>query len=119
VSKYSMEAAEGEKSEGHAEKMRKAEVEAVKPWFGPGARVLELGGGSGYQAGIIASWGCDIASIDVPDRPDPVQTLYYPVQNYYGVNIPYADESFDVVFSDAVLPCVKLCRWSWQKRAGS
>ncbi len=107
MSKYQMEAARGEKSEGHTEKMRRAEVEAVKPWFSPGARVLELGGGSGYQAGIIASWGCDVASIDVPDRPDPVKTLYYPVQNYDGVNIPYADESFDVVFSDAVLPSIK------------
>ncbi len=97
--------AEGERPEGHAEKVRKAEVEAVKPWFNPGARVLEIGGGSGYQASIIASWGCDVVSIDVPGGP--YSGTYYPVQSYDGVNIPYEDGSFDVVFSCAVLPSIK------------
>jgi SAM-dependent methyltransferase len=97
--------AEGERTEGHTEKVRRAEVEAVKPWFDPGYHVLELGGGNGYQAGIIASWGCDVVSIDIPDSPHA--EAYYPVQSYDGVSIPYADESFDVVFSCAVLPSIK------------
>lgn len=105
MSEYPTKVAEGERIEGHTEKMRRAEVEAVKPWFDPGDHVLELGGGNGYQAGIIASWGCDVVSIDVPDSPHA--ETYYPVQSYDGVNIPYADESFDLVFSCAVLPFIK------------
>jgi len=86
-------------------KVRRAEVEAVKPWFEPGTRVLELGSGNGYQASIIASWGCEVVAIDVHDSP--ITARYYPVQYYDGENIPYTDESFDIVFSCHVLPHVK------------
>jgi len=86
-------------------KVRRAEVEAVKPWFEPGTRALELGSGNGYQASIIASWGCEVVAIDVHDSP--LAARYYPIQYYDGENIPYPDESFDVVFSCHVLPHVK------------
>jgi len=31
---------------------------------GPGARVLEIGGGSGYQAAVLAEMGCRVTSIE-------------------------------------------------------
>jgi ubiquinone/menaquinone biosynthesis C-methylase UbiE len=88
------------------EKFRGAEMETVKPWFDTGRRVLEIGGGSGYQASLLAAWGCEVVSIDIPDRETPSKQ-YYPVQDYDGVNIPFADEYFDIVFSSNVLEHVQ------------
>ncbi len=65
------------------ERIRRAELDSVRRWFRPGARVLELGGGSGFQAAIVASWGCDIVSVDVASKPSPehqaFQRQYHPV----------------------------------------
>jgi SAM-dependent methyltransferase len=89
-------------TEGYLERLRGAELEAVREWFSPGARVLEIGGGSGYQAGVISSWGCQVISLDLPPlAPRPVS--YFPVQSYDGVRVPFPDDSFDVVFSSNVL----------------
>ncbi len=88
--------------ERHLEKLRKEEVETVRSRFSPGKRVLEIGGGSGYQASVLASWGCNVVSIDLLNRPVP-QTRFYPVLDYDGVNFPFANESFDIIFSSNVL----------------
>lgn len=69
-------------------------------------RVLEIGGGSGFQARILAGWGCEVTSIDIADRPSP-PVQYYPVLSYDGTHIPYLDASYDVVFSSNVLEHVK------------
>ena len=73
----------------------------------PGARVLEIGGGSGFQAAILSSWGCQIQSIDVSTRPDPSAQRYgrqyFPVTTYDGRNIPFNDSSFDIVYSSHAL----------------
>ena len=82
--------------------IRGAEIDAVARWFAPGRRVLELGGGNGYQASRISEWGCLVDSIDVKP-PAPSQTSYYPVRIYDGHHIPFADGTFDVVFSSTVL----------------
>ena len=84
------------------EKLRRAEIEVVKPWSSPGMRVRDIGGGSGYQASVLATWRCDVVSLDLPNRA-PYLRQSYPVQHYDGVNIPFADESFDLVFSSNAL----------------
>ena len=84
------------------EELRKVEIDAVKRWFGRGLQVLEIGGGSGYQASIMASWGCKVVSIDIPDRTPPPK-LYYHVLDYDGRNFPFPNASFDIVFSSNVL----------------
>ena len=88
------------------EKLRRAEIESVREWFRPGTRVLEIGGGSGWQASLIASWGCEVVSIDVADRPAP-PVQYFPVQTYDGEHIPFPDDSFDLVVSSNVLEHVR------------
>lgn len=98
-------AAMSEESEGltgHLEELRREEIAAVRPWFKPGMHVLDLGGGSGYQARFIASLGCTVMSIDVAERPVPPHQ-FYPVMNYDGHTIPAADNSFDIIFSSNVL----------------
>ena len=94
----------GEKDGAHnlLERIRAAEFERVREWFRPGTRVLELGGGTGYQAAQIAALGCDVLSIDLADRHRPYR-LFHPVQDYDGYNIPAPDASVDVVFSSNTL----------------
>ncbi len=69
-------------------------------------RVLEIGGGDGYQASKIATLGCDVVSIDV-NPPVSDRKRYYPVYKYDGVEIPYPNSSFDLVFSSHTLEHVK------------
>lgn len=86
----------------HLIRLRRAEVECVREWFKPKARVLEIGGGNGFQASVLASWGCEVASIDLPGNAIE-QERYYPVQDYDGKHLPFPDASFDLVFSSNVL----------------
>lgn len=82
--------------------MRDAELLAVRKYLPPTGRILELGGGSGYQAQVLASWGYDVTSIDLASR-EPSQRNFHPVIDYDGHRIPAPDASFDVVFSSNVL----------------
>lgn len=86
----------------HLIRLRLAEIESVREWFKPKMRVLEIGGGNGFQASVLSSWGCDVASIDLPGNAAE-QERYHPVQEYDGSRIPFPDASFDVVFSSNVL----------------
>jgi SAM-dependent methyltransferase len=86
----------------HLENLRTAEIAALRHWFRPGSRVLEIGGGNGYHASLIASWGCDVVSIDLEQRR-PWPRTYFEVKSYDGRHIPAPDASFDLVFSSNVL----------------
>ena len=89
--------------------IRRAELEDLKVHFHPGARVLEIGGGRGVQAAVLASWGCSVQSVDLAGREINGE-LAFPVQDYDGVHLPFADDSFDIVFSSNVLEHVVLLR---------
>lgn len=88
------------------EALRRYEVERVQRWFKPGMTVLEIGGADGLQAGVIASWGCRVRSVDLPGRPAGPKA-HYPVQDYDGSRLPFPDAAFDVVFSSNVLEHIK------------
>lgn len=90
----------------HLPLLRQKEIEAVRSWFKPGIHVLEIGGGNGYQASVIASWGCNVKSIDLPQAGTAKR--YFPVQDYDGQHLPFSDESFDLVFSSNVLEHIEL-----------
>jgi len=85
---------------GHQEGLRRAEIEPLRRYFAPGTRVLELGGGTGYQASVLHAWGCAVTSLDVEAA---APALHYPVQRYDGTAIPLSGRSVDVVFSSNVL----------------
>jgi len=67
-----------------------------------GATILEIGGGTGYQARRLSQDGYRVTSIDVPNS-NYADQQEFPVQPYDGVNIPFPGQSFDVVFSSNVL----------------
>lgn len=83
-------------------RIRAAELESLLEWLMPDMRVLELGGGDGFQAGVLSSRVSELVSIDIGDRPEYDKT-YYDVQEYDGRSIPFPDSSFDLVFSSNVL----------------
>ncbi|MGH7944156.1 MAG: class I SAM-dependent methyltransferase [Opitutaceae bacterium] len=87
---------------GFLERLRRFELDCVREWFPHGARVLEIGSGSGFQASIIAGWGCEVSAFDVRERPLPPRE-YFPVEEYDGRHVPFASDTFDVVFSSNVL----------------
>ena len=64
--------------------------------------LLEIGGGSGQQASLIAKRGLRVVSLDVPSSGYREQRLF-DVLDYDGVHIPFPDASFDVVFSSNAL----------------
>lgn len=84
------------------DELRADEFNGVKHHFRPGFRILEIGGGTGYQASLIAAEGAIVDSIDIVETPPSVQT-YFPVRVYDGRYVPFPDEHFDVVFSSNVL----------------
>jgi SAM-dependent methyltransferase len=85
------------------ERIRRAELEVAWPLFTKPQRVLELGGATGYQAKILSDWGHEVTSLDV----DVPEDLDFPVQRYDGRTLPFADATFDVVFSSNVLEHVR------------
>ena len=81
----------------HLENIRQAELERLQELFPAGTRVLEIGGGSGFQAGILASWGCIVSSVDLDQEQNPAlryfSRQYFPVQPYDGKTFPFPDGS--------------------------
>jgi SAM-dependent methyltransferase len=88
--------------QGLLHQLRAAEIEAVARWLPSGARVLDFGGGDGFQATLMANRGCQVSSIDVAPRVDD-KAQWHGVQRYDGDRIPFSDATFDVVFSSNVL----------------
>lgn len=72
----------------------------------PGASILEIGGGTGFQAKQLADHGYQVTAVDiVPSEPNSTAAL--PVIGYDGRRFPFADRSFDAVFSSNVLEHVE------------
>lgn len=82
--------------------LRRTEFLSIQSFFQSGIRVLEIGGGTGYQARLIAATGASVESIDVAAPPPEVER-FFPVHMYDGKKLPFPDGCFDVVFSSNVL----------------
>lgn len=88
--------------ESHLDQIRYAELCAVRSIFHEHGKVLEIGGGNGYQAAVLASWGFDVTSIDV-DTEGVWTRRHFNVTEYDGKLIPVGNGAIDVVFSSNVL----------------
>ena len=85
------------------DKIREQEVAVAAAHLSPPpSRLLEIGAGTGAQALVLAKRGFEVHAIDVAGsiyEDDKV----FPVAIYDGTTIPFADASFDIVFSSHVL----------------
>lgn len=86
----------------HLNRLRAYEIERIVGFLEPGARVLELGAGTGKQAAELTARGFKVEAIEIPDS-NYATTRVFPVRDYDGRHIPFPDTSFDIVFSSNVL----------------
>jgi SAM-dependent methyltransferase len=86
--------------------IRAAETEVIVARFPAGARILEVGAGTGQQALAIRSRGFEVEAIEIAASNYKDHQLF-PITDYDGRHIPFPDASFDVVFSSNVLEHVR------------
>lgn len=94
------------RADSHITRLRLAELALLRPYIMRNARVLEIGGGNGFQAAVLTSWGCDVTSIDINSNGRWARQ-YFPVSTYDGAHLPFESSHFDIVFSSNVLEHVR------------
>lgn len=82
--------------------LRTAEIEKIASFFTPGARVLEIGAGTGKQAEELQRRGFDVVAIEIPSSNYATNRIF-PIMDYDGRTIPLPDASVDIAFSSNVL----------------
>ena len=91
----------------HLHALRDAELDTARAWLpSPGARLLDLGAGTGHQATLLTDLGYAVTAVDLPSSAYAAQRVH-PVIEYDGRTLPLPDGSMDVVFSSNVLEHVK------------
>ena len=90
-------------------KLRLVELDLVRSLFPENSALLEVGAGAGWQARSLAEDGHEVKAIDYANLgfASLRKAAVFPIEDYDGVNIPFPDESFDVVFSSNVLEHVQ------------
>ena len=84
--------------------IRARELKIIQSYLPKGKeiKILEVGGGTGKQAMLLREKGYDVHSIDL-ENSNYSQLKNDIVTIYDGITIPFANDSFDVVFSSNVL----------------
>ena len=80
--------------------IRKQEVNKALEFFpnGKKLKILDLGGGDGYIASLLAERGYEVNSIDF----DPRFPQHYYVQKVSDSKLPFPNATFDIIFSSNV-----------------
>ena len=86
----------------HLESIRKHELDTVLGLMPSNCRLLEIGAGTGWQARAFKDHGYDVSAIDLPSS-NYRENRVVPIMDYDGQNIPFADNTFDIVFSSNAL----------------
>jgi SAM-dependent methyltransferase len=87
-------------------KVRAYELERVIPLLPPSGAILEIGGGTGWQARRLSQLGYDVTSVELSGS-EYLANAVFPIRIYDGVNVPANDEEFDIVFSSHTLEHVE------------
>jgi SAM-dependent methyltransferase len=83
--------------------IRAEELRQVLALLPARARILDIGGGDGFQASMLAAAGYDVESIEVESSA----RTYFDVRIYDGRTIPFGPAEFDCVYSSNVLEHVR------------
>ena len=86
----------------HLDAIRGAELDKIASLFPAGARILEIGAGTGKQALELQRRGFEVTAVEIADSNYAAHRVF-PIKDYDGRTIPVADASVDVVFSSNVL----------------
>jgi SAM-dependent methyltransferase len=86
----------------HLNAIRAAELDKIVSFLPAGARILEIGAGTGRQALELQRRGFEVTAIDLPESIYATHRVF-PIKNYDGRTFPLAGASIDVVFSSNVL----------------
>ena len=86
----------------HLDAIRRAEIDKIASFLPPGARILEIGAGTGQQALALEQRGFDVTAIEVVNSNYATHRIF-PIKDYDGRTISLPDRSVDVVFSPNVL----------------
>lgn len=94
----------------HLKTLRLRELETVleraSQHLQAGIRVLEVGAGAGWQARRLSELGFKVEAVDMIDS-NYTNVRDFPISDFDGVNIPFPDSSFDLVFTSNVLEHVR------------
>lgn len=85
--------------------IREAELSAIIPFIPEGARVLEIGGGTGHQARLLAECGVSIVSVDIKGSTHRDYRVFDVIE-YDGCTLPFPSASFDIVLCSHVLEVI-------------
>jgi len=87
----------------HLKTIRHHEIKGVLAWLpAAGATLLEIGAGTGEQAKLLVRAGYQVQAVDL-SQSNYADARVFPVQEFDGVNLPFADASFDAIYSSNVL----------------
>lgn len=86
----------------HLNALRAYEIEQVIQRLPRGARVLEIGAGTGRQTLELERRGFDVEAVEVADSNYTPNRLCR-ITEYDGQHLPFADRTFEAVFSSNVL----------------
>jgi len=86
----------------HLGAIRGAELDKIASLFPAGARILEIGAGTGKQALELQRRGFEVTAIELVDSNYAGHRVF-PIKDYDGWTIPLPEASVDVVFSSNVL----------------
>jgi len=86
-------------------RIRLHEVKKALSILGPykkSGSLIEIGAGSGFQSRMFSEHGYTVEAVDLEESTYSGD-MVYPVKSYNGVNLPFENESFDILFSSNVL----------------
>lgn len=86
----------------HLQTIRQYELRRALQYFPTTGHILEIGAGAGWQAHWLSHQGYEVTAIDIPESRY-LQSRIFPVILYDGINLPFPDNSFDIIFSSNVL----------------
>ncbi|HEV8331066.1 MAG TPA: class I SAM-dependent methyltransferase [Steroidobacteraceae bacterium] len=96
-------------AQGYVEQLRVIEVRQALHWLPPGRHILEIGAGVGWQARELSTMGHEVEAVDLAGSAYAAERIWA-IRDYDGEHLPYADQTFDVVYSSNVLEHVERLR---------